>query len=375
MLDNGDKAKEKVRLMRLLYFSTVNWKWIKQRPHFEAYYLAQEGIQVDYLSLTPLFKQKKEKRQKLGTHLNIKDYYVLPLASKIELINQINRVYINSVLTKVYDVIVLTHPVQYHYLKSTKKHQAKIIYECMDNMPYFYEGKMREKVIQEEEELCKVCDQIIVSADYLKEKIKRLYHIPEEKITVIKNAIDESLITQQLQPITLEHPNLMYIGTVSDWFDIEALEVFLTKHSEYKVYLIGPVIEPIKNRLSKLKDQVVLVGAVPHEWLKTYILQGDIMMIPFKKNDIIEAVDPVKMYEYMAFDKPVVSAYWEELKDYRANQNIYFYQETQGFETSVIEASKSLQEQEKINQAFIKQNHWKQRVKQYIEVLKGDGNE
>lgn len=354
--------------MRVLYFSTVNWKWIKQRPHFEACYLAQSKIKVDYLSLTPLFKQKKSKCKNINENLKVNDKYVLPLASKLKIIECINKIYITRILNNQYDIIVLTHPKQYYYLNERIRKSSKIIYECMDNMPYFYDDKIREHIIKNEKILCNMCNHVIVSSNYLKEKMIGLYHLNSSKITVIKNAVDYSIINQELRPIKLEHPNLMYIGTISEWLDIDILNGYACKYPEHKIYLIGPIVDKMKYKLSKLSSNIIFLGTIPHETIKSYILEGDVMLIPFKDNELIKAVDPVKMYEYLALNKPVVSAYWKELRSYKKNELVSFYSDLDEFEVQVNRLL-GMTRQEKINLDFIYNNSWQVRIEEYIKIL------
>ena len=51
--------------------------------------------------------------------------------------------------------------------------------------------------------------------------------------------------------------------------------------------------------------------------------------MPFKLNDIIEDVDPVKLYEYISMGKPVISVYYKEVD--RFGSYIYFYKSLQDY--------------------------------------------
>ena len=41
--------------------------------------------------------------------------------------------------------------------------------------------------------------------------------------------------------------------------------------------------------------------------MPNYLIKFDVCLIPFKKNKVTEAVDPVKLYEYFSLGKPVVA--------------------------------------------------------------------
>ncbi|HHX60631.1 MAG TPA: glycosyltransferase family 1 protein [Epulopiscium sp.] len=358
--------------MRILYFSTVNWNWIKQRPHFIAEGLAGKGIEIEYISLTPIFKQKITKCESNNKFLNINDQYVIPLASKISLVERLNKLYIGRMLDKEYDVIILTHPFQYGYIKKSLKYNPKVIYDCMDNMPYFYEGKIKQNVIMKEKQMCKDVDYIITSSSYLKERIIREYDIHTNKITVIKNAVDEAFITADTNKVELKHPNMMYVGTISKWFDYETINDFAKSNQHYTIYLIGPVDKECSSIVSNLNKNIKLVGTIPHKELKSYILSGDIMLIPFKVNELIKGVDPVKMYEYLALGKPVISSYWDELLVYKHSKLVCFYNNLDEFNECIKEEPNKIKRIEyylKSNQEFINKNNWDKRVNRYHELV------
>ena len=60
-----------------------------------------------------------------------------------------------------------------------------------------------------------------------------------------------------------------------------------------------------------------LVGAVDHNLLQSYLFNCDAGIIPFdvkRYPDLINGVNPLKMYEYMACGLPVVATAWDELR-------------------------------------------------------------
>lgn len=351
--------------MKILYFSTVNWKWIKQRPHFICEYLSKKEIEVTYFSITPFLKQKIF-HKRLNTFLYIKDKFVLPYASKINIVKKVNIIYVKYMLNKKYDIVILTHPKQYNYLPKDLKNKAKIIYECMDNIPYFYDGRIRNEINLQEKQLCKEAHQIITSSMYLKNKIMKEYGVGEEKIEVIKNALDKSLQNQCKASIKLKSPNLIYIGTISDWLDINILNKYAQNNPQYTLYLIGPV-ESME--IDKINDNIVFLGSIEHEDVKEYIKEGEIMLIPFKVNELIKGVDPVKLYEYLALNKPVVTSYWEELKEYKNNKLVYFYDTYEEFVLAINTIKNESNNLEEINFEFIEQNNWEKRVGCYVKIL------
>lgn len=353
--------------MKVLYFSTVNWNWIKQRPHFICEGLSEKGIDIEYISLTPFLKQKKQRKIKINEHLTINDRYVMPLASKNSIIEYINIKYIEQIINKEYDVIIITHPLHYHYLRKTLRYNPKVIYECMDNMPYFYKGLYQKKIKRLEKEICKKVDLIITSSYYLKNNIINQYNIEINKVFVISNAVDKNIVSNNISKFKLKKNNLVYIGTIGEWVDIHLLINYAIKHQEDNIYIIGPSDIKMPN---KIPNNIYLMGVMQHEYIKDIIKQSEILVIPFKINELIKGVDPVKIYEYKAFNKIVVATEWEELVRHNNKENIFFYRGFIEFENIIrILRNKKNYFNYSIDTEYIKNNCWDKRVEEYLEKI------
>lgn len=348
--------------MRILYFSTVNWKWIKQRPQFIAEYLSLQDVEVDFLSLTPLGKGVVQKISK--GKLNIIDTYVLPFSLKLRAIEMINVKYIQTLLNhREYDIIILTGPLQHQYIPECKKEKAILVYECMDNMPFFYSGRLRERMIIEESITLNQVDAVITSSQQLSLELKRRNQDCRLAITTIPNAVDENTFNRVPKKRALVEPNLVYIGTISHWLDWETIIFFAKQYPDYSIYLIGPC----EYKPEELPDNIILEGVIPHQDVIDYIYSGNIMLLPFQVNELIRAVDPVKVYEYIALTKPIISSYWKEIDKFNYNR-LEFYSQYKEFERAVLQLSQ-LNDHTEVNQSFINDNSWIKRSSEYLTFL------
>ena len=48
-----------------------------------------------------------------------------------------------------------------------------------------------------------------------------------------------------------------------------------------------------------------------HKSLIKYAKNADFFIMPFKLNNLTIGVDPVKLYEYIAYSVPIISVYYE----------------------------------------------------------------
>ena len=360
---------------KVLYFSLVTWKWIKQRPHFVALDLVRNGYNVDYRYQTLYDKYMPKQNQ---MHVNnkvdkikkfrIKSFKIKPAISK-------SKTRFNSIWSVIrtscwnYDKIILTHPnqIDFFFIRLLKLKGTQIYYECMDN----YEGweSNVEGFRYKQFLLIKNSKKIIVTSDKLKNKIIELYNF-EDRIVVVRNGYDQSLFDKKIDSkLKLQHPNLTYIGTVDDWFDFETINDFAKNNSDYFINIIGPINENIRNVIKKIKcKNIKFYGPIEHDLVPTYIKNSDVLIMPFIVNDIIEYVDPVKIYEYLYMKKPVITTYWDELNQFK--DMAYFYKNSKDFDKKVKFAiNKSVKETKKYKQ-LIKEANWDERLKKYIEAIK-----
>ena len=263
--------------MKVMYFSLVGWNWIKQRPHFISEGITQNIEKLEYISVFPLFKSKSKKIE-IKENFVIREFWVFPFSLKFRIIRLINRFLFNKKINlKEYDVIILTHPLQIEYLREINKKNYKIIYDCMDNIPEFYDKNVGKKIIYFEKELINVASKIIVSSITLKKILLERYEIKDKKIKVINNATINIQI-DKIRHIILKQPNLVYIGTIDKWLDIEMLKNFAINNPKYTIYLIGPNKLMSQNIFPK---NIIFYGSIKHEKVFSFIKSSDILLIPF----------------------------------------------------------------------------------------------
>jgi hypothetical protein len=72
--------------------------------------------------------------------------------------------------------------------------------------------------------------------------------------------------------------------------------------------MIGPV-EGTAPALPRL----VVEPPWPHEALAAAVADAHALLLPFRVDALTRAVDPVKLYEYIALGKPILAAHWPAL--------------------------------------------------------------
>ena len=189
----------------------------------------------------------------------------------------------------------------------------RVVYDCMDewtNFPGF-----GEHVLTLEEGLVRRSDVTVVSADRLLEKWKDA----APRLTLAKNGIDAEHYRRLYGPNDLlsdaRHPVIGYYGALASWVDVPLLTKIADAHPEATLVLAGGHFDVDLAAVASRKN-VRLLGQRPYEEMPKLLWTFDVCMIPFLVNDITEATNPVKFYEYLYGGKPVVAPALTELLPY-----------------------------------------------------------
>jgi len=161
-------------------------------------------------------------------------------------------------------------------------------------------------------------NKIVVVSDGIKERLKGLYNIPEKKFVVIENGANTDLFkpidrTKCLKDLHLDKDfkYICFTGNIAPWQGLEylimALPIILQERPDTKVLIVGE--GRLKTKLRKLalekgvEDKIIFTGRVPYHEVPKYINASIICTDTF-----INSRSPVKVYEYLACEKPVVAS-------------------------------------------------------------------
>lgn len=305
-------------MKKILYLMGVDWYWIKQRPQILAEYLARDyDVTVVYLKEVFCRQQLRQDNDELA-----KSYAVpaIPFRDKNPFIHVVQKTLFHKILKKAdeFDIVWIGQPLLYNYIPAS--YTGKIIYDCMDNHAALCgDLRIRDTIYKTESELVHRAATIFVSSMGLYSKMQSLGGTG--KTVLIRNGfVADHIFAPALQKYQVNKTlKIGYFGTIAEWFDFSLLLKSLERFSNLEYDLWGPVsgIAPPEHPRIKLK------GVVEHNKLWEKVKDVDVLIMPFKINDIIEDVDPVKLYEYISMGKTIISVYYEEIK--RFSRFIQFY--------------------------------------------------
>lgn len=103
----------------------------------------------------------------------------------------------------------------------------------------------------------------------------------------------------------LAAPVVGYFGSIASWTDIELLHWLATERPAWHFLLVGHASVDVD--ALRACPNVSLVGAQPYESLPAWAKAFDVAIIPYRLNQQVRNANPLKLREYLATGKPVVS--------------------------------------------------------------------
>ena len=99
-----------------------------------------------------------------------------------------------------------------------------------------------------------------------------------------------------------------YIGVIESRINFELLIELAMKTPQIEYHLVGPVLnnEDVVIQALRKQENVKFIGAVSFEEVPTIIKSFDICIIPHVINMFTCSMSPLKFYEYLAANKPII---------------------------------------------------------------------
>jgi glycosyltransferase involved in cell wall biosynthesis len=207
------------------------------------------------------------------------------------------------------DLLVIDSVVQSFWLDCLRP--RKSVLRICDRLSGF--RAVTAAMLKRESELIQRVDHVIYTATAMEEEIAARQ---PKKMTCVPNGVDLSHFQQNTSPpppeyLSIPEPRAIYVGAVDAWFDTELLASFAQKLSHVSFVVVGPCridLTPLKRR-----SNVYCLGRRAYEEVPAFMRHAQVGLIPFRVNELVNAVSPIKLFEYFACGLPVVSVAWKEL--------------------------------------------------------------
>ncbi len=315
----------------ILILSTQDWDALPTRKHHWARKLAARGNRVLYVEqqmhwlgwLVDLRRQFGRAWRWLSGPRQVSECLwvftlplVLPFFQMSALINALNNWLLAPVLRWALRHIGFKDIVLWAYTPHAaglvgRLGEKFMVYECVDEFSAARGLVRGETVAALERQVLRVADRVIVTHPSL----LRSKTVRDRLPVLVPNGADINHFARAGAPGTqpaaavaaLPRPVVGFHGWIQYWIDFDLIAHSARKHPEWSFALIGPV-EPLA-RVDKVRGltNVHFLGKQPYERMPEFLAGFDVCINPFVLGELADAVSPIKLYEYLASGKPVVS--------------------------------------------------------------------
>lgn len=191
------------------------------------------------------------------------------------------------------------------------------VYYCIDDYAA-HPGVDATLIAQRDEELSRRADIVFVAPPALL-AAKQAFN-PHTVFS--PHGVDVALFAQAADPVTeiadgardLAHPVIGYFGSLHEWIDLELIEWLARERPQWTFLLVGHAAVDL-GALTRLPN-VRLAGAQPYATLPGWAKAFDVAIIPYRLNRQVANANPLKLREYLATGKPVVSVRNAEIEKF-----------------------------------------------------------
>ena len=335
---------------------------VNQRPINAAKYFAAHG----YLVLFVAWQWSPNDTLSKGFGEVWPNVYQVPLfdfVSKAEMLCQPRKLSLF--------LVTMPAPTLVDLIPSLRQRGLAIVYDIMDEWEAFFhvgQAPWFKKPIE---------DSLVLQSDYVCAVSPSL----RDKFTALR--LDISVIGNGYTPdvIGVEHKGIAgtqrsdervigYFGHLTDaWFDWRLVFHLAKIRTDLTFEIIGYGEPGWVRQESAALPNLRLLGKVLPDDLHRYTSRWSAGIIPFVEGVLAEAVDPIKIYEYLYFGLPVIVTGIRHLKDYPMT----YFSERKDVLDTLEHALQSKRKPEEVD-AFLERTTWRARFDTLVSELNKNQN-
>ena len=169
------------------------------------------------------------------------------------------------------------------------------------------------------------------------EALRGAYSWGKDKSQIVPNGVDAELFAPQQGASLRERLGVSddfvigYVGLLREWVELEpplkALAHSKEELPKAKLLIVGEegALQQVKDLAAKygVTDRVLFAGTVPYTEVPQYMAAMDVCLIPIAESADCQRAFPLKLLEYMACGKPVISTPVAGVKEVAGSRVLY----------------------------------------------------
>jgi teichuronic acid biosynthesis glycosyltransferase TuaH len=194
-----------------------------------------------------------------------------------------------------------------------------VVYDITDDWELAEVDPARRKWMSDlDRALCRRADLTIVCSDALYESRES----QAKRLMLLYNGVEFEHYAKSIDANVQKKyagPVFGYTGSLHSWrVDLKILEAMAQKFPTASIVLVGPNFWP-DDSLKQLVERfpnIIQTGSVPYSEIPLVMAQFDVCIVPHNQDAFTESLNPIKLWEYLACGKPIVSTNVAGFRDY-----------------------------------------------------------
>lgn len=201
------------------------------------------------------------------------------------------------------DTLIVSHPIFCSGAIAAKASGIRVVYDILDFYSGF--GFLCRTGLSRDRQLVAESD-IITVPSY---RLQKMIEPKTRKCLRIPNGVRTEFLSKIVarQRSICGHPTIGYVGSFGGWVDLELVLNLARKRPSWRFLLAGEIAKGSRF-VREAPANCNFVGRLLHNDVPSFIDRLDVALIPFKINELTQCSFPIKLLEYFARGKPVVSS-------------------------------------------------------------------
>jgi GT2 family glycosyltransferase/glycosyltransferase involved in cell wall biosynthesis len=183
-----------------------------------------------------------------------------------------------------------------------------VLYDLTDDWAAFEQNPARRTAAEARITALGRRARLVLACSRPLEEQARTWNVP---LAYVPNAVEPAGLpeTEPSELMKLPRPRLGYAGTLHDArLDVELLAEAAQLRPDASFVLLGPDLLREESRATlRALPNVHFLGVRPRPRVRAYLEALDVCLVPHRVDDFTRSLDPLKLYEYLAAGRPVVS--------------------------------------------------------------------
>lgn len=188
------------------------------------------------------------------------------------------------------------------------------VYYCIDDYAALPDVDV-DAVRAMDDELTRKADLVFVASDTLLERKRRL----NSRTYLSPHGVDFDHFVRAQDPALpvpadiahLPRPIIGFFGLIEQWIELRLIDYLATQRPQWSFLMVGRVAVPDAD--VPKRPNIHFIGRRPYETLPAYGKAFDAAIIPYHLTPQVLHSNPIKLREYMAMGRPIVSVSTPEI--------------------------------------------------------------